>query len=79
VQIDPRLRFERSCQPILQGRGYWGFPYFIGVFDTVAALGNRWLAPILIIAVIAIPFGLVLRTNRDHPQYQKGPFAFGDV
>ena len=28
------------------------------MFDTVAALGNKWLAPILIIAVLAGPFGL---------------------
>jgi hypothetical protein len=34
------------------------FPYFIGVFDTVAALGNKWLGPILVAAVLAIPIGL---------------------
>jgi hypothetical protein len=34
------------------------FPYFIGVFDTVAALGNKWLGPIVVVAVLAIPFAL---------------------
>jgi hypothetical protein len=34
------------------------FLYFIGVFDTVAAFGNKWLAPILILAVLAIQIGL---------------------
>jgi hypothetical protein len=34
------------------------FPYFIGVFDTVAALGSKWLGPIVVLAVLAIPFGL---------------------
>src|SRR5260370_39617626 len=33
-------------------------PDFIGVLDAVAALGNKWLAPVLIIAVLAVPFGL---------------------
>ena len=34
------------------------FPYFIGVFDTVAALGNKWLGPIVVVAVLVIPFAL---------------------
>jgi Uncharacterized alpha/beta hydrolase domain (DUF2235) len=31
------------------------FPYFIGVFDTVAALGHRGLAPLVSIATLASP------------------------
>lgn len=34
------------------------YPYFIGVFDTVAALGNKWLAPIGLAILISIPVGL---------------------
>ena len=34
------------------------FPYFIGVFDTVAALGNKWLGPVLVVAVLTFPFAL---------------------
>jgi hypothetical protein len=34
------------------------FPYFIGVFDTVAALGNKWLGPIVVAAVLGSPFVL---------------------
>jgi uncharacterized protein (DUF2235 family) len=32
------------------------YPYFIGVFDTVAALGHKWLGPLTVAAVIATPF-----------------------
>jgi hypothetical protein len=34
------------------------YPHFIGVFDTVAALGNKWLAPICLSILIMIPVGL---------------------
>lgn len=32
------------------------YPYFIGVFDTVAALGHKWLGPLTVAAVIVAPF-----------------------
>jgi hypothetical protein len=34
------------------------FPYFIGVFDTVAALGHKYLGPTLVVAGIALLIGL---------------------
>lgn len=34
------------------------FPYFIGVFDTVAALGHKYLGPALVAAGIALLIGL---------------------
>jgi hypothetical protein len=34
------------------------FPYFIGVFDTVAALGHKYLGPVLVAAGIALLLGL---------------------
>jgi hypothetical protein len=34
------------------------FPYFIGVFDTVAALGHKYLGPALVAFGIALLFGL---------------------
>ncbi|MBP1299842.1 DUF2235 domain-containing protein [Bradyrhizobium elkanii] len=34
------------------------FPYFIGVFDTVAALGHKYLGPALVVFAIALLFGL---------------------
>lgn len=45
------------------------FPYFIGVFDTVAALGNRWLAPIIIAAFLSLPFGLHFLGARLEPSH----------
>src|SRR5947209_6782256 len=34
------------------------FPYFIGVFDTVAALGHKYLGPVLVASGIVLLFGL---------------------
>jgi hypothetical protein len=34
------------------------FPYFIGVIDTVAALGHKYLSPVLVASGIALLFGL---------------------
>ena len=45
------------------------FPYFIGVFDTVAALGNKWLAPVLVAVVLAIPVGLHFLGSWLEPEY----------
>ena len=57
--IAVKFRAEHGCSAIKDGVEQANvFPYFIGVFDTVAALGNKWLAPILVAAVLAIPFGL---------------------
>jgi hypothetical protein len=57
--IATKFRTDHGCSAVKDGVEQANvFPYFIGVFDTVAALGNKWLAPILIIAVLAIPFGL---------------------
>ena len=35
------------------------FPYFIGVFDTVAALGHKYLGPVLVASGIALLAGLL--------------------
>lgn len=57
--IAAKFRAEHGCSAVKDGVEQANmFPYFIGVFDTVAALGNKWLAPILMAAVVAIPFGL---------------------
>jgi hypothetical protein len=57
--IAAQFRSEYGCSVVKGGVEQANvFPYFIGAFDTVAALGNKWLAPIVILAVAAIPFGL---------------------
>jgi hypothetical protein len=57
--IAARFRTEYGCLAFKDGMEQANvFPYFIGAFDTVAALGNKWLAPVLIVAVAAIPFVL---------------------
>ncbi|SHN73546.1 DUF2235 domain-containing protein [Bradyrhizobium erythrophlei] len=57
--IAAKFRSDHGCSATKDGVEQANvFPYFIGVFDTVAALGNKWLAPILIGAVPAIPFVL---------------------
>ena len=57
--IAARFRAEHGCSAVKDGLEQANvFPYFIGAFDTVAALGNKWLAPVLILAVAAIPVGL---------------------
>jgi hypothetical protein len=46
--IATKFRAEHGCSAVKDGIEQANvFPYFIGVFDTVAALGNKWLAPIL--------------------------------
>lgn len=57
--IAAKFRSEHGCSAVKNGVEQANvFPYFIGAFDTVAALGNKWLAPVLILAVAAIPVGL---------------------
>jgi type VI secretion system (T6SS) phospholipase Tle1-like effector len=57
--IAAKFRAEHGCSAGKDGTEQANvFPYFIGVFDTVAALGNKWLAAILAAAVLAIPFAL---------------------
>jgi hypothetical protein len=57
--IAAKFRSEHDCSATKDGVEQANvFPYFIGVFDTVAALGNKWLRPIVIVAVLAIPFAL---------------------
>ena len=57
--IAAKFRSEHGCSAVESGIEQANlFPYFIGAFDTVAALGNKWLAPALIFLVAAIPFGL---------------------
>jgi hypothetical protein len=57
--IATKFRGEHGCS-VTNGAAEQAnvFPYFIGVFDTVAALGNKWLAPLIIVVVITIPIGL---------------------
>jgi hypothetical protein len=43
------------------------FPYFIGVFDTVAALGHKWLGPIIISLALAFLIGLHFLGTRLEP------------
>jgi hypothetical protein len=53
------FRAEHGCSAVKNGVEQANvFPYFIGAFDTVAALGNKWLAPALILSIAAIPVGL---------------------
>jgi hypothetical protein len=57
--IAAKFRAEHGCSAVKDGTEQANvFPYFIGVFDTVAALGNKWLGRILVIAILAIPIGL---------------------
>jgi hypothetical protein len=57
--IAAKFRSDHGCSATKEGVEQANvFPYFIGVFDTVAALGNKWLGPIVVAAVLAIPFVL---------------------
>jgi Uncharacterized alpha/beta hydrolase domain (DUF2235) len=57
--IAAKFRSEHGCSRSKNGVEQANvFPYFIGAFDTVAALGNKWLAPILVLLAAAIPVGL---------------------
>jgi len=57
--IAAKFRSEHGCSHTKGGTEQANvYPYFIGAFDTVAALGNKWLAPILILLVASIPIGL---------------------
>lgn len=57
--IAAKFRSDHGCSATKEGVEQANvFPYFIGVFDTVATLGNKWLGPIVVVAVLAIPFVL---------------------
>ena len=57
--IASRFRAEHGCSADKDGVEQANvFPYFIGAFDTVAALGNKWLAPLLVLVAAAIPVSL---------------------
>jgi hypothetical protein len=57
--IAAQFRSEYGCSAVKSGVEQANvFPYFIGAFDTVAALGNKALAPILILLVAAVPVGM---------------------
>jgi T6SS, Phospholipase effector Tle1-like, catalytic domain len=73
--IAAKFRADYGCSAIKDGTEQANvFPYFIGVFDTVAALGNKWLAPVLIAIVLAVPFGLYFLGNWLEPAF---PWAGG--
>jgi hypothetical protein len=68
--IAAKFRAEHGCSAVTGGIEQANvFPYFIGVFDTVAALGNKWLAPVLVAAVLAIPFVLHFLGTWLEPSY----------
>jgi Uncharacterized alpha/beta hydrolase domain (DUF2235) len=68
--IATQFRTEHGCSVNKDGREQANvFPYFIGAFDTVAALGNKWLAPLLLLLVAATPVGLHLIGNIIEPGY----------
>lgn len=68
--IAAKFRSEYGCANVKDGVEQANvFPYFIGAFDTVAALGNKWLAPVLILLVAAIPFGLHYLGAALEPSY----------
>jgi hypothetical protein len=69
--IAAKFRAEYGCSSVKEGAEQANvFPYFIGVFDTVAALGNKWLAPVLFAAVLAIPFALHFFGSWLEPTYR---------
>ncbi len=67
-QLEQRLELaERFRQKYRAGDGSGAnvYPHFIGVFDTVAAIGNMTLATFVLgIAAVAINFGVVLGAAR---------------
>ncbi|VIO70546.1 hypothetical protein CI1B_32000 [Bradyrhizobium ivorense] len=52
--IAARFRADHACANPQTGEANV-FPYFIGVFDTVAALGNKWLPLVLAFVIVALP------------------------
>jgi uncharacterized protein (DUF2235 family) len=67
-QMDQRLELaERFRQKYRSGEGDGAnvYPHFIGVFDTVAAIGNMTVATFVLgIAALAINFGVILSAAR---------------
>ncbi len=55
--IAAKFRMEHGSSVVVDGEEKANvFPYLIGVFDTVAALGHRGLSLIVVAAVVASPF-----------------------
>lgn len=68
--IAAKFRSDHACSVVTGGVEQANvFPYFIGVFDTVAALGNKWLAPLLVVFVVSIPVILHLLGAWLEPTY----------
>jgi uncharacterized protein (DUF2235 family) len=68
--IAAQFRTEHGCSVDKDGVEQANvFPYFIGAFDTVAALGNKWLAPSLVLVVAAIPVSLHYLGSFLEPRY----------
>lgn len=55
-KIARKFRDEHGCSNPADGNLANVYPYFIGVFDTVAALGHKGLGLLTVIAVLALPF-----------------------
>jgi hypothetical protein len=57
--IAAKFRADHGCSVVQGGSERANvFPYFIGVFDTVAALGNKWLPPVMAALLVAVPVTL---------------------
>ncbi|WP_375783544.1 DUF2235 domain-containing protein [Bradyrhizobium sp. Pha-3] len=57
--IAAQFRQQHGCSVTVEGRERANvFPYFIGVFDTVAALGHKYLGAALVLSGIAAIVGL---------------------
>lgn len=57
--IAAQFREQYGSTTSVNGAGHANvFPYFIGVFDTVAALGHKYLGAALVTAGIALLIGL---------------------
>lgn len=56
-----QFRTQHGCSVTEEGTERANaYPYFIGAFDTVAALGHKYLGPVLVVAVVAIVIGLLI-------------------
>src|ERR1035437_47093 len=71
-----KFRSEHSCSDTKGGTEQANvYPYFIGAFDTVAALGNKWLAPILIL--LSLPCGPSSCRTGARPSRDAGAWLVG--
>lgn len=55
-KVARKFRDEHGCSNSADGNLANVYPYFIGVFDTVAALGHKGLGLLTVIVVLALPF-----------------------